>query len=70
MPDDTLLMNEIDAARYLGGERTPISVRTLQHWRVTGGGPAFLKIGAAVRYRKADLDDYLGRCRRTSTSAA
>lgn len=28
---------------------------TLAHWRSRGAGPAFRKIGSAVRYRRGDL---------------
>lgn len=31
-------------------ERLGLSVKTLRQWRRTGGGPAFLKLGNAVRY--------------------
>lgn len=43
-----ILVNEIEAARYLG-----LSPRTMQAWRVRGDGPPYAKLGAAVRY---DLD--------------
>ena len=35
------------------------SRRTLETWRVNGKGPAYLKIGSAVRYIKNDLDTCL-----------
>ncbi len=41
------------AARYLG-----LSYRTLEDWRQTGGGPRFLKLGRAVRYRIKELDQF------------
>lgn len=47
-------IDEREAARILG-----ISVRTLQTWRVTGGGPPFVKVGAAVRYNPDRLADWL-----------
>ena len=43
-----------EAAEYL---RT--SVSTLAKLRVYGGGPAFTRIGRAVRYRRAELDAYM-----------
>jgi predicted DNA-binding transcriptional regulator AlpA len=43
-------LNETQAAEFLG-----ISVRTLQSWRVRGGGPHYLKIGRAVRYQRREL---------------
>lgn len=56
------LMNEIDAASYLG-----LSRRTLQQWRVSGRGPCFRKLGAAVRYRRQDLDAFVDGATRSST---
>ena len=47
--DDTLL-SEVQASDLLF-----LSVRTLQTWRCKGIGPAFVKAGRAVRYRRADL---------------
>jgi hypothetical protein len=42
--------NEMQAAILLG-----VSVRTLQAWRVRGGGPPYVKIGRAVRYQRRAL---------------
>lgn len=45
------LLHETEAARFLS-----LSVRSLQGWRVKGGGPPFVKIGRrAVRYRRREL---------------
>ena len=52
-----------EAANYAG-----CSPRTLEKLRQTGGGPVYLKIGRSVLYRKSDLDAWLKRCTRTSTS--
>ena len=35
--------------------RWTISARTLERWRWTGDGPAFLKIGGRVVYRLEDV---------------
>lgn len=43
-----------EAAAYLG-----LAVSTLNKWRCHGGGPEFLKLGRAVRYRQDDLDRFL-----------
>jgi len=43
-----------EAADYLG-----LAVSTLNKWRCHGGGPEFLKLGRAVRYRKDDLDRFV-----------
>lgn len=53
------------AAEYLGLKNT-----TLEAWRCRGGGPLFVKMGKAVRYRREDLDRFLNARVRTSTSEA
>ena len=57
------LLNEKQAAEFLN-----VSPRTLQAWRVKGGGPAFLKLGAAVRYRPEALADWVEEQNRANTS--
>ena len=52
-----------DAALYIH-----LSKPTLERMRVTGNGPPFLKLGRAVRYRKADLDEWLASRLVRSTS--
>ena len=53
------LLTESETAELLG-----ISERTLQAWRVHGGGPAFVRIGRTIRYRRQDVLDWieLNRC--------
>lgn len=58
-------IDERETARILG-----ISVRTLQTWRVTGGGPPFVKVGAAVRYNPDRLADWLAARTVGSTAQA
>ncbi|MCL4671851.1 MAG: helix-turn-helix domain-containing protein [Sphingomonadaceae bacterium] len=41
---------------------------TLERFRITGGGPAYLKLGGAVRYRRSDLDAWLAARLTRSTS--
>jgi hypothetical protein len=48
--DPDAALNETQAAEFLG-----VSVRTLQAWRVRGGGPRYCKIGRAVRYQRKIL---------------
>lgn len=48
--------------------RTGLSVSTLRKWRLNGRGPAFYKVGSAVRYNPAVLDAWLNERRATSTS--
>jgi hypothetical protein len=62
-PGDQPLFNEAAAARFLG-----LQISTLRRWRWAGTGPAFLKLGSAVRYDPNDLQDYIEECRRRSTT--
>ncbi|OPL16338.1 MAG: excisionase [delta proteobacterium ML8_D] len=52
-----------EAAQFLGLKKA-----TLEAWRCKGGGPVFLKMGKAVRYRQEDLNSFLKSNLRTSTS--
>ncbi len=53
-----------EAAAYLR-----LSTSTLNKWRCHGGGPEFLKLGRAIRYRREDLDAFLAARRLSSTAA-
>ena len=48
------LMNTNELAEYLG-----IAVSTIVDYRLKGIGPVYVKIGHLVRYRKADVDNWL-----------
>jgi len=50
--------------------RWNLSPRTLERWRWTGEGPAYLKIGGRVVYRLEDIEAYEAENLRASTSAA
>ena len=54
MTDPDTLCDEYDAADFL-----KLSVRTLQAWRQQACGPAFIRAGRAVRYRRRDLIDWI-----------
>ena len=43
-----------DAATYTGFGRS-----TMKKWRSTGDGPAYVRVGAKIVYRVADLDAFL-----------
>lgn len=59
------LLSEIEAARYLS-----VSVRTLQAWRVRGGGPVFCRLGRrAIRYHRSNLDAFVNLNTADSTTA-
>lgn len=57
------LLTEVEAA-----ERLSVSFRTLQQWRVTGGGPRYTKIGRLVRYTPSDLAAFVEAGARANTS--
>ena len=62
-PPDALL-NQRQAASLIG-----VSERTLESWRCRGGGPPFVKISRrAVRYRRQDIDQWVGERVQYSTS--
>ena len=46
-------LNQKELARRWG-----ISHRTLERWRYSGQGPAFLKLGGRVLYRLADIEAF------------
>lgn len=58
------ILCERDAAAYL-----QISPRTLQSWRVSGKGPAYLKLGSSVRYNREALTRWLDAQTYASTAA-
>ncbi|WP_425405180.1 helix-turn-helix transcriptional regulator [Hwanghaeella sp.] len=60
------LINEAEAAEFLGH-----SIRTIQNWRVRGGGPQFIKVSKrSIRYRRRDLIEWCERLRCAHTSEA
>ncbi|MCB1467593.1 MAG: helix-turn-helix domain-containing protein [Rhizobiaceae bacterium] len=46
-----------------------LPVRTLQSWRLRGGGPEFYKIGRSVRYKRSDLEEWLASRKASSTAS-
>ena len=51
------LLNRDQAAQVLG-----IAVATLDNWRCQNRGPVYLKIGAAIRYRGEDIQNFIAGC--------
>jgi predicted DNA-binding transcriptional regulator AlpA len=49
-------------------ERCKLSPRTLEKRRRLGGGPAFVRLGRAVRYRVEDLEAWILANRRGFTA--
>ena len=57
------------AGAYLGGSK-PYAPQTLANWRVRGVGPAFVKqANGTVRYRRDDLDAWLAKSTRSSSTS-
>lgn len=50
------LLDETSAAQLLN-----LRPRTLTRWRFERKGPAFVKLGGAVRYRSSDLEAFVSR---------
>jgi len=61
----TQLLDQREAARLLR-----LSERTLERLRLQGGGPCFVKCGRSVRYREADLEQWIAQRVVGSTSEA
>lgn len=61
----TDILNTREAADYVR-----LGKPTLERFRISGEGPFYVKLGGAVRYRKADLETWLESRRVRSTSAA
>jgi predicted DNA-binding transcriptional regulator AlpA len=59
------LLSQRQAAAFLC-----LSERTLERWRVSGTGPAFVKLGRRVAYREIDLIEWINARVRQSTSDA
>lgn len=57
------LLNEKEVAGLLG-----ISTRSLQNYRVDGGGPEFIRIGRRVAYEPAAVRCWIAAQRRRSTA--
>jgi excisionase family DNA binding protein len=47
-------LTETEAAARLG-----LKVATLRAWRHQGRGPAFVRLGRAIRYLSSDIDEFL-----------
>jgi hypothetical protein len=58
-----ILLTTRQAAIYLS-----LEPQTLEVWRGRGRGPSFVKIGSLVRYERQELQAFVERNRRRSTS--
>lgn len=57
------LLSQDDVAELLA-----IAPRSLESWRLRGGGPRYVRVGRLVRYRHTDVSDWLAARERASTS--
>lgn len=57
------MLDTHEAATYAG-----LGKSTLDKFRLTGGGPTYIKVGKRVVYDISDLDAWLASRRRQSTS--
>jgi predicted DNA-binding transcriptional regulator AlpA len=51
------LLDERDVSRLL-----KMSLASIRRWRVSGRGPAYLKIGTSVRYTPQSVSEFLKSC--------
>ncbi len=51
------LLNESEVA-----QRLRVSVACVRRWRLERRGPKFIKLGALVRYRPEDIEQWLASC--------
>ena len=63
MTDGKKYLSTREAAEHVG-----LASRTLDRYRITGGGPVYHLFGTAVRYLREDLDHWATTRRRRSTS--
>lgn len=59
--DDLITADELS-------DRLGVKRRTVDEWRITGKGPAFIRVGRSVRYRPDAVDAWLLSQEHTSTS--
>lgn len=57
--------NTAQAAAYLG-----VSRKQLEHWRSSGCGPSYSKLGRHVRYSRVLLDGWMGARSVSNTAQA
>ena len=57
IPTPPEMLNEYQVAEYV-----QMSVASVRRWRLFRSGPRYLKIGAAVRYRREDVESWVDSC--------
>ena len=63
-PPQTENLMDINTA----AELLKVSPQTLYNWRQTGRGPLAIKLGATLRYRRADLEQFVNDAASKHTS--
>jgi hypothetical protein len=53
------ILTEAEAAKKI----VDLKPQTLAKWRLRGKGPAYLKLGGKIRYRKTDIETWMQLCR-------
>lgn len=59
------LLDTHQASQLLG-----LAPGTLRKWRLTGRGPAFVRLGRSVKYRQSALESFVARRTFVSTALA
>lgn len=62
---DDALLDTHQASQLLG-----LSAGTLRKWRLHGRGPAFVRLGRSVKYRRSELEGFVTRRTFRSTAIA
>lgn len=62
---DDALLDTHQASQLLG-----LAAGTLRKWRLTGRGPAFVRLGRSVKYRQSVLETFVRRRTFVSTALA
>jgi excisionase family DNA binding protein len=57
------LLSQREVAELLG-----IAERSMESWRLRGGGPRYVRVGRLIRYRHTDVSAWLAARERSSTS--
>jgi hypothetical protein len=65
LPFKLNLMDSVQLADFLTNKPN-----TVEGWRIKGIGPKYIKIGRLVRYRLADVEEWIESQARTSTTQA
>jgi excisionase family DNA binding protein len=65
LPTEKMATSNQPLTEHEAAVRLGLKVATLRAWRHQGRGPAYVRLGRAVRYLAIDLDEYLSSNRHT-----